>query len=138
MNCVTRICWRLIRGSCIRNWGPSKPRDWLPDTPRRWVYVRHTVGLADPLTAADVHVGERLDDGFPQTLEEYLRETGIRYLKIKLTSDLDQNLQRLTTIAALVQQLLWRGVFMLRWMATSSLDRPTNSAPRLTFSTRTH
>lgn len=84
--------------------GPFKPHDWLPDTPRPWVYVRHTVGLADPLTTADVHAGERLDDGFPQTLEEYLRESGIRYLKIKLTADLDQNLQRLTTIAALVQR----------------------------------
>lgn len=80
------------------------PRDWLPAAPRPWVYVRHTVGLADPLTAADVAAEERLNDRFPQTLEEYLRETGIRYLKIKLTADLDQNLQRLSTIAELVRR----------------------------------
>lgn len=79
-------------------------RDWLPESPRNWVYVRHTVGLADPLTAADVHADERLNDGFPQTLEEYLHESGIRYLKIKLTANLDHNLHRLSIISELAQR----------------------------------
>ena len=82
-----------------------EPSDWLPRQPRRRVYVRHTVGLADPLTDQDVAPHDRLDDGFPQTLEQYLKETGIRYLKIKVANDLAGDLLRLRTIAALLRQI---------------------------------
>ena len=78
--------------------------DWLPTQPRQHVYVRHTVGLADPLTAADVSSTDRLDDGFPQTLEQYLRDTGIRYLKIKVANEQERDLERLRTIASLLEQ----------------------------------
>ena len=80
--------------------------DWLPAQPREQVYVRHTVGLADPLTAADVSTADRLDDGFPQTLEQYLRDTGIRYLKIKVANQQERDLERLRTIATLLDQFL--------------------------------
>ncbi|MEO8498865.1 MAG: hypothetical protein ABI614_27705, partial [Planctomycetota bacterium] len=49
-----------------------QPKDWLPAEPRRSIYVRHTVGLADPLTTDEIPSDERLDDGFPQALEEYV------------------------------------------------------------------
>jgi hypothetical protein len=62
------------------------------------------VGLADPLTAADVSSTERLDDGFPQTLEQYLQDTGIRYLKIKVANEQERDLERLRTIASLLDQ----------------------------------
>ncbi len=52
------------------------PADWLPGEPRQDVWVRHTVGLADPLTAADVPPEDRVDDGLPQTVEEYVERTG--------------------------------------------------------------
>jgi L-alanine-DL-glutamate epimerase-like enolase superfamily enzyme len=78
--------------------------DWLPRQPRRWVFARHTVGLSDPLTSGDVLESERLEDGFPQTLEQYVRQTGTRYFKIKVSNDLDHDLDRLRTIAAIVQQ----------------------------------
>jgi L-alanine-DL-glutamate epimerase-like enolase superfamily enzyme len=80
------------------------PRDWLPHSPARRVYVRHTVGLADPLTTAEIPTDERLHDGLPQSLEEYLAQTGIRYLKVKVGNDLPRDRQRLETIAQLAAQ----------------------------------
>ncbi len=68
--------------------------------------VRQTVGLGDPLTEADLGDGDRLHDHLPQTLEEYLVETGLRYLKIKLCGRLDDDLARLRAIAALLERLV--------------------------------
>lgn len=81
-----------------------QPVDWLPTAPRTTIFVRHTVGLGDPLTSAEVPVDERLHDGFPQTLEDYIQQTGTRYFKIKVSNQLDRDLDRLTTIAALVEK----------------------------------
>ena len=78
--------------------------DWLPPKPELRVWVRHTVGLGDPLTQADIPAGERLDDGFPQSLEDYVEQTGIRFFKIKVSNQLDHDLGRLKTIAALVER----------------------------------
>ena len=50
-----------------RQLGPHSINQWLPRDPARSIFVRHTVGLADPLTTADIPVEERLDDGFPQS-----------------------------------------------------------------------
>ena len=37
--------------------------------PQPSIEVRHTVGLVDPLTAADRPPSERVNDGLPETLE---------------------------------------------------------------------
>ena len=66
--------------------------------------MRHTVGLADPLTAAEIPTDERLDDGFPQALEEYVQQGGVRYFKVKVCNQLDHDLQRLKQIAAIVER----------------------------------
>ncbi|MEZ6072692.1 MAG: hypothetical protein R3C10_21125 [Pirellulales bacterium] len=79
-----------------------RPRDWLTDEPSQRVFVRHTVGLGDPLTAADVPADERLDDGFPQTLEDYLRDGGLHYFKLKFSGNVDVDLPRLATFVDLV------------------------------------
>ncbi|MDA1053892.1 MAG: mandelate racemase [Planctomycetota bacterium] len=81
-----------------------QPRDWLPPQPRDSIYVRHTVGLSDPLTAGDIPMDERLDDGFPQALEEYVERCGLRYLKIKVSNQLERDIERLMVIAAIVQR----------------------------------
>lgn len=77
---------------------------WLPEKPAQSIYVRHTVGLADPLTSADIPRDERLDDGFPQSLEDYITQTGIKYFKIKVSNDRDQSLQRLASISDLLDR----------------------------------
>lgn len=81
-----------------------EPQEWLPREPRRSIYVRHTVGLSDPLTTADIPVDEQLGDGFPQALEEYVERCGLRYLKIKVSNQLERDIERLLEIAALVQR----------------------------------
>jgi len=80
------------------------PHDWLPAEPRRWIFVRHTVGLGDPITAADIAADERLTDGFPQALEEYVQQCGLRYFKIKVSSQLEHDLARLINIAEVVER----------------------------------
>ena len=83
-----------------------KPADWLPAAPPRSIFVRHTVGLGDPLTAGDIAGGDRVDDGLPQALEEYIQRTGTRYFKVKVSGDLDRDVDRLRRIAALAEKHL--------------------------------
>jgi hypothetical protein len=68
------------------------------------VYVRHTIGLGDPLTTADIAEGEELKDGFPQATEEYIRRSGVRYFKVKLSNRPDNDRQRLVAIANIVER----------------------------------
>jgi hypothetical protein len=79
-------------------------RDSLPVTPRRSVFVRHTVGLSDPLTRSQLAHDDDPADGFPVTLEEHLRDYGIRYLKIKVSNQLERDLERLRSIASLAEK----------------------------------
>jgi hypothetical protein len=77
-------------------------RELLPAQPLARLHVRHTVGLIDPITAADVE--EPVGDGLPETLEDYLERDGIRYLKIKVAGVLEGDLVRLEAIAAVLEQ----------------------------------
>jgi len=81
-----------------------EPMNWLPARPALSIYVRHTVGLSDPLTAADIRADERLGDGLPQALEEYVEQCGLRYFKIKVCNQLDHDLDRLRRIATIVER----------------------------------
>lgn len=65
----------------------SEPADLLPEQPVRTTALRHTVGLGDPLTAGDLDPGDRLDDGLPQTLAEYVDRQGVDFFKIKLAAE---------------------------------------------------
>lgn len=78
------------------------PRRCLPERPLEALWVRHTVGLVDPITAGDIPAGDAVNDGLPETLEDYLRVDGLRYLKVKVAGRLDEDLARLAAIAALL------------------------------------
>jgi hypothetical protein len=78
----------------------TSPRDWLPETPPREVFARHTVGLSDPITAADLAAGDRVDDGLPQTLEECIRFYGLRHFKLKINGEAARDRARLEQMAA--------------------------------------
>jgi len=88
------------------------PADLLPEKPLSKVIARHTIGLGDPLTDADVE--EPLGDGLPHSLEQSVRSYGLRYFKIKICGDMERDLDRLAKI---------RGV----------LNRETNGDYRATF-----
>ena len=78
------------------------PAAVLPSAPLTRLHVRHTVGLADPITAGDIPAEERLHDGLPQSLEEYIERQGLTYFKVKVNGDLTGDLERLAAIAALL------------------------------------
>ena len=80
-----------------------EPRDVLPAQPLDRIIVRHTVGLSDPLTDADVTTP--LNDGLPQTLERAIRAYGLTHFKIKLSGDIATDVSRLRDIAKLLDQL---------------------------------
>lgn len=70
----------------------------LPESPRTEFWIRHTIGSADPLTAADLQDDERIDDGLPETLEEYVSEDGVRCFKVKVSGNPEADMQRLAAI----------------------------------------
>jgi Enolase C-terminal domain-like len=63
------------------------------------LHARHTVGLVDPITAADQAGGGRVADGLPETLEEVVATYGHTYFKLKVGGDVAADLARLTAIA---------------------------------------
>ncbi|MBV9081136.1 MAG: mandelate racemase/muconate lactonizing enzyme family protein [Acidobacteriaceae bacterium] len=65
--------------------------------PRPRVRMYHSVGASDPLTASDVK--KRIDDGLPETLEEWIPYSGVTAIKIKLNgNDLEWDVNRVATI----------------------------------------
>jgi L-alanine-DL-glutamate epimerase-like enolase superfamily enzyme len=75
-------------------------------TPR--IPIFHSVGAGDPITVADVR--QPLNDGYPETLPEWIEHNGVRRIKIKLNGeDLAGDLERVVRIdrtAAETQQKL--------------------------------
>jgi L-alanine-DL-glutamate epimerase-like enolase superfamily enzyme len=67
------------------------------------LHARHTVGLVDPITAADQPT--RVNDGLPETLEEVVAHYGHRYFKLKVRGDVAADLDRLCRIAAILDAL---------------------------------
>src|SRR5438552_6402089 len=68
------------------------------------LHARHTVGLLDPITAADQPAGSRLDDGLPETLEEVVAAYGHTYFKLKVAGDVAADVARLERIAAVLDR----------------------------------
>ena len=66
--------------------------------------IRHTVGLADPLTDPDILDEDRVDDGLPQALDACIRAYGLRYFKIKLSGHAETDLERLRQLAGLLER----------------------------------
>lgn len=61
------------------------------------IRMYHSVGASDPLTAADLK--KRINDGLPETLEEWIPYSGVTALKIKLNgNDLAWDVDRVAAI----------------------------------------
>jgi L-alanine-DL-glutamate epimerase-like enolase superfamily enzyme len=70
--------------------------------PANHIAARHTVGLVDAIAAADIPIGERLNDGLPESLEEAIDIYGLTFFKVKVSGDPQADLDRLSRIAALI------------------------------------
>ena len=71
--------------------------------PRVAIAARHTVGLVDPITAADQKI--RVGDGLPETLEEVVARYGHRYFKLKVGGDMRADVERLVAIASVLDRI---------------------------------
>lgn len=74
-------------------------------TPQKTIHARHTVGLVDPITAADLSDADRVNDGLPETLEEVIAAYGVTHFKLKVGGSLEADLARLTQIARILEPL---------------------------------
>ncbi len=81
----------------------SSPADWLPE-PRTVIAARHTVGLGDPLLAEQVAPEERANDGLPQALADAAAAYGLTHFKIKVAGQLDNDIERLSAVAAVLER----------------------------------
>lgn len=86
-----------FKGEYIDRYVPSKPQPRMP--------VFHSVGASDPLEARDVTT--RIDDGLPNTLEEWIARDGLIRFKIKLNGgNLDADFERVVRIDRIVNRIL--------------------------------
>ncbi|MEI6161138.1 MAG: mandelate racemase [Roseococcus sp.] len=67
------------------------------------IHARHTVGLVDPITAADQE--ERVGDGLPETLEEVAATYRHAYWKLKVGGNVAADVERLSRIASVLDRL---------------------------------
>ena len=70
--------------------------------PAATIEARHTVGLVDAITAADL--ADRVGDGLPETLEEVIAAYGHRYFKLKVSGQAEADLARLESIARVLDR----------------------------------
>lgn len=73
--------------------------DFLPDRPSRFVTLRHTVGLSDPISNADVAANEAVADGLPHSLIDCIAAYGLTHFKIKISGDVQRDLERLSELS---------------------------------------
>jgi L-alanine-DL-glutamate epimerase-like enolase superfamily enzyme len=65
--------------------------------PKPSMPLYHLVGALDPLTEADI--SQRINDGLPETLPEWIAADGLTHLKIKLNGDnLDWDVDRVVSV----------------------------------------
>lgn len=76
-----------------------KVTDFLPDKPLSRIIARHTVGLSDPLSEADIPADERVNDGLPQSLEASIKAYGLHYFKVKLSGKFEVDSARLRQLS---------------------------------------
>jgi len=71
--------------------------------PAATIEARHTVGMVDAITAADLV--SPVNDGLPETLEQVVARYGHRYFKLKVGGKLQADIERLTAIASVLDRL---------------------------------
>jgi L-alanine-DL-glutamate epimerase-like enolase superfamily enzyme len=70
---------------------------YIAQTPAKKIRMYHSVGASDPLTAADVT--RPIQDGLPETLENWIPYSGVTAIKIKLNgNDLAWDVDRVAQI----------------------------------------
>ncbi len=71
--------------------------------PAMSIEARHTVGMVDAISAADLQ--EPVNDGLPETLEQVVAHYGHRYFKLKVGGNIASDLERLAAIASVIDRI---------------------------------
>ena len=71
--------------------------------PRQSIAARHTVGLVDPISAADLK--HSVADGLPETLDQVIQRYGHRWFKLKVGGDHAADVERLSAIASVLERI---------------------------------
>jgi hypothetical protein len=71
--------------------------------PAKTIAARHTVGMVDPIIAADLK--DRVNDGMPETLEDVVAYYGQKYFKLKVGGDMRADVERLSAIASVLDRI---------------------------------
>lgn len=80
------------------------PCDYMSSQPKSTMPLFHLVGALDPLSSADLK--KRLEDGYPETLEEWLKTDGISHLKIKLDgNNIDWDVGRIVEVTRICESV---------------------------------
>ncbi len=91
-------------GAIHRELSGHAPADFLPQQPSATLVVRHTIGLVDALTDAEIPAAERVDDGLPQSLAACITHYGLTHFKIKVGGNVTADLTRLAQIIQVIEQ----------------------------------
>jgi hypothetical protein len=118
MDAVCRIVGASFWTAMRSNLAGMAPHPVIPDLgafdfttflaglePVRRIEARHTVGLLDPIVAADQAAGSRVNDGLPETLEEVVATYGQRAFKLKVGGDRQRDIERLVKIAGVLDRI---------------------------------
>src|SRR5439155_1411417 len=73
-------------------------------SPCREIIARHTVGLSDALTDAEIPPAEKVEDGLPKSLAACIQTYGLCHFKIKVSGQAAADADRLQRIAGIIQQ----------------------------------
>ena len=76
----------------------------IGDYPQTRFNIRHTVGTSDPLTDAEIPESKRVNDGLPESLEQYVKHDGVRFFKVKISGDPDRDFERLDRLWQIMLQ----------------------------------
>ena len=71
--------------------------------PRQAIAARHTVGLVDPITPADI--AHPVNDGLPESLDQVIQRYSHRWFKLKVGGDIAADLERLGAIASVLDRI---------------------------------
>jgi L-alanine-DL-glutamate epimerase-like enolase superfamily enzyme len=98
-----------MRHDLARDLGPRFSGEYLdayvPVQPRPRTPVFHSVGASDAIEPADLKA--RIDDGLPNTLDEWIARDGLTHFKIKLNGgNHAQDLDRITRIDRVVRRAM--------------------------------
>jgi L-alanine-DL-glutamate epimerase-like enolase superfamily enzyme len=93
---LSRYLDSRFAGEYLNGYVSREPRASLP--------IYHLVGALDALTDADVKT--RLNDGMPETLQEWVRADGVDHIKLKLDgANLDWDVDRVVSVNRVLSEL---------------------------------